>query len=85
MVVPSQVVVAPIYLRVRAGQAQNWPRYCGQYNACNRPVYFVQDVYYRDVYTPHYYKHHGKGNNSQGRGHGKGNKGHGKGNKGHGN
>ena len=73
VVVQSQVVVAPIYLRVRAGQAQNWPQYCGQYNACGRPVYFVQDEYYNEVYAPHYHKNHGKG-------HGNGNKKHGKGN-----
>lgn len=76
VVVQPQVVVEPIYLRVRAGHAQDWPQYCGQYNACGRPVYFVQDTYYHDVYTPHYHKHHGKGH---GKGH-KGNKGHGKGN-----
>lgn len=70
VVVRSQVVVEPIYLRVRAGHAQNWPQYCGQYNACGRPVYFVQDEYYSEVYAPHYHKHHGKGR-------GKGNK-HGK-------
>jgi hypothetical protein len=61
VVVRSAVVVEPIYLRVRAGHAQNWPQYCGQYDACNRPVYFVQDEYYQDVYAPHYHKHHGNG------------------------
>jgi len=68
VIVRSVVVMEPIYLRVRAGHAQNWSQYCGQYNACGRPVYFVQDEYYNDVYAPHYHKHHG-------RGHGKGNKG----------
>jgi hypothetical protein len=71
VVVRSAVVVEPIYLRVRAGHAQDWPQYCGQYNACGRPVYFVQDSYYNDVYAPHYHKKHGKG-------HAKGNKKHGK-------
>jgi hypothetical protein len=71
VVVRSAVVVEPIYLRVRAGHAQNWPQYCGQYNACGRPVYFVQDSYYNDVYAPHYHKKHGKG-------HAKGKKKHGK-------
>jgi hypothetical protein len=75
VIVRSQVVYEPIYLRVRAGHAQNWSQHCGQYNACGRPVYFVQNEYYNDVYAPHYHKHHGKGK-------GKGNKGNGKGNKG---
>jgi len=70
VIVQSQVVMTPIYLRVRAGHAQNWAQHCGQYNACGRPVYFVQDAYYQDVYAPHYHKHHGRGN-----GKGKGNKG----------
>ena len=72
VVVRSQVVFEPIYLRVRAGHTENWPRYCGQYNACGRPVYFVQDHYYNDVYAPHYHKHHGKGhgnNKKHGKGH----------------
>lgn len=76
VVVRQQVVVEPIYLRVRAGHAQNWSRHCGEYDACGRPVYFVQDSYYRDVYTPHYHKHHGKGpkqGKKNGKGHGKNN------------
>jgi len=74
VIVRQQVVMEPIYLRVRAGHAQSWSRYCGQYNACGRPVYFVQDEYYNNVYAPHYHKNHGRGH-----GKGKGNKGNGKG------
>jgi hypothetical protein len=59
VIVQSAVVYEPIYLRVRAGEAQDWPRYCGAYNACGRPVYFVQDDYYSKVYAPHYREHHG--------------------------
>lgn len=77
VVVQPRVMVAPIYLRVRAGHAENWPRYCGQYDACGRPVYFVQDAYYNDVYAPHYHKHHGKGRGNKK--HGKGDQKHGKG------
>src|SRR5689334_17194929 len=33
----------PIYLHVRPGQSRNWSRYCGEYNACGRRVYFVND------------------------------------------
>ncbi|MDX9844804.1 MAG: hypothetical protein RBT42_13740 [Aquabacterium sp.] len=31
----------PIYMRVPPGHYKQWTRYCGQYNACNQPVYFV--------------------------------------------
>lgn len=82
VVVRPQAVVQPIYLRVRPGHAQDWRKYCSQYDACGRPVYFVQDDYYRDVYAPHQHKHHGKkghGNkNGNGKKHGNG-KDHGKG------
>ena len=48
----------PIYLHVRPGHAKNWRRYCGQYNACGRRVYFVNDNYYNNVYAPHYRQRH---------------------------
>ena len=44
----------PVYLRVPSNQRQNWSRYCGQYNACNRQVNFVQDGWYNSVYAPRY-------------------------------
>lgn len=44
----------PIYLRVPPGHAGNWGRHCHRYNACGRPVYFVQDTWYHDVYAPRY-------------------------------
>ena len=31
----------PIYLHVRPGQSRHWDRYCGEYDACGRRVYFV--------------------------------------------
>lgn len=46
--------LAPIYVRVPRDHSRNWSRYCGRYNACGRPVYFVRDDWYRDVYAPHY-------------------------------
>ena len=49
---------APIYLRVPPGHQRNWGRYCANYGACGQPVYFVQDNWYRDVYSP-YYRNHG--------------------------
>jgi hypothetical protein len=45
---------APLYLRVRSGHAKHWKVHCHEYNACNRPVYFVRDVWYNDDYAPHY-------------------------------
>lgn len=48
----------PIYLRVPPGHAKRWPSYCGRYNACGVPVYFVQDTWYHDVYAPRYREHY---------------------------
>ncbi|MDN3922011.1 hypothetical protein [Roseateles violae] len=49
---------APVYLRVPVGYERNWARYCGQYGACGRPVYFVRDDWYRNTYAPHYREHY---------------------------
>ena len=49
----------PVYLRVPPGQARNWRRHCGTYNACGRPVYFVNDDWYNKVYSPRYRSEHG--------------------------
>lgn len=49
----------PIYLRVPPGQAKHWRKHCHEYNACGRPVYFVRDSWYDNVYAPHYRKDHG--------------------------
>lgn len=35
--------VRPIYMHVPPGHYKNWGRYCGRYQACNQPVYFVRD------------------------------------------
>jgi hypothetical protein len=48
----------PIYLRVPVGHQRNWIKHCGRYNACYRPVYFVRDEWYRDVYSPRYRREH---------------------------
>lgn len=42
----------PLYLRVPMNQVRNWGRYCGLYQACNVPVQFVRDDWYRNVYAP---------------------------------
>ena len=52
---------APMYVRVPQYQYGNWRRYCGGYNACGRPVYFVRDDWYRNVYAPRYHEVRGHG------------------------
>lgn len=54
---PVTVVQQPIYLHVPVVQARNWRAYCGRYNACRQPVYFVQDGWYDNVYVPAYRGH----------------------------
>ena len=56
---PVPVAPEPIYLRVPPGQARHWSRFCARYNACGRPVYFVQDRWYNNVYVPRYRREHG--------------------------
>ena len=48
----------PLYVRVPAGHQRNWKKFCGRYDACGRPVYFVRDEWYRDVYAPRYRRDH---------------------------
>ena len=71
--VPVGVVRRPIYLHVPPGHAKNWRKHYRKYNACGRPVYFVQDNWYNDVYVPRYRETH-RGD----RGERHGNKDHGK-------
>jgi hypothetical protein len=40
----------PVYLYVPPAHQQNWRRYCGRYNACGQPVYFVRDEWVRERY-----------------------------------
>ncbi len=80
------VAPQPVYLRVPPGHAKKWDKHCGRYNACNVPVYFVNDRWYEQTYVPYYAKQKGKSaasseqdENGQGNGKGKGHgKGHGK-------
>jgi hypothetical protein len=51
---PVAVVQPPMYLHVPPGQMKKWSRYCGNYGACGRQVYFVQDNWYQNVYSPRY-------------------------------
>ncbi len=85
IIAPPQpgVVLAPMYLRVPPGHRKKWGAYCGQYGACGRQVYFVDDDWYEREYVPQYrahperysggHGHHGKdGRGGRGKGHGGG-------------
>jgi len=54
-----RVVEKPLYLRVPPGHAKKWKKYCRKYDACGKPVYFVRDRWYREVYVPEYQKKRG--------------------------
>lgn len=55
---PAGAHLEPLYLHVPPGQERHWKRYCGRYSACGRPVYFVQDRWYKQVYVPRYHERH---------------------------
>ncbi len=62
-------VYEPIYLRVPPGHAKRWSHYCGRYDACDYPVYFVQDSWYHNEYVPVYReRHYGSGSYNKGHG-----------------
>ena len=42
----------PVYMHVPPGHAKHWSKHCRKYNACDRPVYFVDDRWYNEVYAP---------------------------------
>ncbi|MCX7206840.1 MAG: hypothetical protein NT086_12820 [Proteobacteria bacterium] len=75
------VVQPPMYLVVPPGHAKKWSKHCGRYNACSRPVYFVQESWYNSQVVPRYRdNHYGDRDHDKHRGHGRGHeKGHGKG------
>ena len=43
---PAAVAVAPLYLHVPPEHARDWRHHCHEYQACNRPVYFVRSREY---------------------------------------
>jgi hypothetical protein len=79
---PVAVVVEPpqpLYLHVPPGHEKHWEKHCHEYNACGRPVYFVSDRWYEEVYAPRQHgnfddKHgrHGHEDGEHGHGHGEG-------------
>ena len=57
---PAVVVPrSPIYMYVPPGHAKNWGKHCARYNACNQPVYFVQEPPPRRG-PPHHRGPHGR-------------------------
>lgn len=58
---PIRTWYPPIYLRVPPGHAKHWYKHCHEYEACGRPVYFVEDAWYREVYIPRYRENHHRG------------------------
>lgn len=59
----------PAYLYVPPMHQQDWRHYCGRYNACGQPVYFVRDDWVRERYEQ---SHPGwdRGDDDHGNGHG---------------
>jgi len=54
------VVQQPVYLYVPEAHQKNWRHYCGHYNACGQPVYFVKEQWVRDRYREHENERHGR-------------------------
>ncbi len=83
---PSRVVVErqPVYLYVPPAHEQNWGRYCGRYQACGQPVYFVRDEWVRERYEHEHpgwnrgrhrgWDKHDRDDDDRGHGHGHGKK-----------
>lgn len=57
LIEPQYAPPPPIYLHVPPGHAKDWRRHCHEYNACNRPVYFVRSREYDPEYQRHYQAH----------------------------
>jgi len=70
VVVAQPVPMEPLYLHVPPGHAKNWRKHCHEYNACNRPVYFVRSAEYEPGYRPGHeerdHGHHDHGNHGHG-------------------
>lgn len=57
VVAPGAPPPPPLYLHVPPGHERHWGKHCREYNACGRPVYFVSDRWYNEVYTPRWREH----------------------------
>lgn len=86
IIVPKPAAPPPIYLRVPPGHSRHWSKHCHRYGACSRPVYFVEERWYHEVYVPHHHHHRheqGRGKGHKGHGHKRHDHKHGKGHKKH--
>ena len=54
LIVAQEAPPPPIYLHVPPGHARNWHKHCREYNACDRPVYFIRS----EEYEPGYVRRH---------------------------
>jgi hypothetical protein len=50
LIEPQAAPPPPVYLHVPPDHARNWRKHCREYNACNRPVYFVRSAEYAPDY-----------------------------------
>ena len=71
VVAAEPVSVEPIYLHVPPGHAKHWRKHCHEYNACNRPVYFVRSAEYEpgfrmDRWREEHAQEHGHGHGRHG-------------------
>ena len=57
LIEPLAAPPPPVYLHVPPGHARNWRKHCHEYDACNRPVYFVRSAEYAPEYQRHYADH----------------------------
>jgi hypothetical protein len=57
LIEPQHAPPPAIYLHVPPDHAKNWRKHCHEYNACNRPVYFVRSREYEPEYQRHYQDH----------------------------
>lgn len=57
----------PIYLHVPPGYEKHWRKHCAKYHACDRPVYFVHEDWYRNVYAPRHREDRGDRGRDEGR------------------
>jgi hypothetical protein len=57
LIVPQAAPPPPVYLHVPPGHAKNWRMHCREYNACNRPVYFIRSAEYEPGFDRANYEH----------------------------
>jgi hypothetical protein len=59
---PDEDRMEPMYMHVPPRHAKNWRRYCREYNACGRRVFFVRS----EEYEPGYREGRGKKHRNEG-------------------